>query len=597
MAGEIVEVISSIVEENKKLRPAVSIAQEIQAESSEATKIKRLLALLGDVLIAHRSLSRHVLSRVDTVLDEHVPRRKGVTVAQLRNGDGRWVETRLCVWVGDLTELSVDGIVNAANDQGLGCFTPSHRCVDNVIHRAAGPRLRAECVERMRERPGGFGSLVAGSAPIVTRGYRLPARRVLHVTGPEVTGDPTPRDVASLARCYERCLDKALELGFRSIAFPCISTGVFGYPSDAAAKVAIATVRGWLDAHRNATLVVVLDVFAEADVRAYGSELFGDPPPRLIAAKWLADADAVLVCAGAGMSGNAGELVYTVPDDFRKYYPWLVEYGYSTAYECMGLIDDPRVPGTIKSSYLVAHAHNQRFRFQPNAGYAALLEQLRGKDYFVYTSNVDGCFERAGFDAERIYTPQGDWKYMQCSAPCTRDSFWLAEPVIQRVLPLVPNDVTDDASPKCPRCGRRALGNVRGGDWFTHAPHDGSQDRFLKWIYRQLGAGTSKLVILEVGVGFNTPTVTRIPMEQICREHPNAKLVRVNPQDYQVPRDLAHKALGLSYKWSPDVVATLFAPPPPMLFGSPSSLVAAKRPLPSPKKFNWRSALISLRGR
>jgi len=592
--SKLVEVLSELAAENAALAEAgvEAIAREVAADeqSNARTRRARLEALLGDALIVHETASPELLERIEEVLPAESI--ETADVETLRR-EAFWAEERLCVWHGDVTRLAVDAIVNAANDEGLGCFVPSHRCVDNVVHRAAGPRLRAECVERMRERPGGFGSLVAGSAPIATKGYRLPAKHVLHATGPRVESAPTAGDARALAACYERCLDLALARGFESIAFPCLSTGLFGYPSAEAARVALAAVRGWLAARPEARLVVVLDVFADGDARAYERELIGESAsPLHVANAWLREAEAVVVCAGAGMSGNPGEMVYTDETDFAEQYPWLVPLGYRTAYECMGLLGDATVPDRLKRAYLVKHAHNQRYRFAPNPSYAALLDRLAGKDYFVYTSNVDGNFLRAGFDADRIYTPQGDWAWFQCELPCRRDSYWPALPDLERLLPLVP-DLPDSKVPRCPNCGRKAVGNVRGGSWFTHAPHDDAQDRFAEWIERRIADGKN-LVVLEIGVGFNTPTVTRLPMEQICRDHPNAKLVRVNPNDSQVPVDL--DAVGLPQPWSADLAALLFAQPsadsPPRNHG------AFPRHPPAPSRarpFNWRAALCSLR--
>lgn len=615
------EALGLLGAENERLRRPINQAvQDIEDDfGSESASVKRqrLEELLGDALIAQESASPELLTKIDEVLPTGPPSAALVDVERLRK-EAYWVDERLCLWLGDITLCAVDAIVNAANENGLGCFIPKHKCVDNVIHRAAGPRLRAECIERMQERPGGIGSLVAGSNPIVTQGHRLPSRYVIHVTGPNVAGVPTPSDAKKLAASYRNCLDTALSLGLESIAFPCLSTGLFGYPSDRAAKVALAALREWLAKHADAKMVVVFDLFADADVRAFERQLFGGSHTAgdgvsnaiAVASTWLRQADAVLICAGAGMSGNEGEMVYTNPTDFKRCYPWLVPYGYTTAYECMGLMKDSRVPDQLKRSYLVAHANNQRYRFLPNPGYEALLAQLHSKDYFVYTSNVDGCFVRAGFDDKRIYTPQGDWMYMQCEKPCTRDSYWLAKPDIDRVVTSVP-DVPDSLLPRCSRCGRKAVGNVRGGSWFTHAPHDQAQDRFLAWVDRQLRTGSSddespgnKLVILEVGVGFNTPTVTRLPMEQICRENSNVALVRINPQDFKVPRDLKDRAVGIAMGWTADVATALFAPPHDGQSATETPLITTnkfglRRHPPagssSSGSFDWHAMLTSLR--
>lgn len=174
---------------------------------------------------------------------------------------------RLRLWQGDITRLEVDAIVNAANSQMLGCFIPMHRCIDNAIHSAAGMQLRDECAEIMHaqghEEP-------TGKAKI-THGYNLPAKWVIHTVGPIVYGVyPTKEDCRLLADCYRNCMKLADEKGLNSIAFCCISTGEFRFPQEEAAKIAVATVREYLEAHPSTTLnAIVFNVFKDSDDKIY----------------------------------------------------------------------------------------------------------------------------------------------------------------------------------------------------------------------------------------------------------------------------------------------------------------------------------------
>ena len=173
-------------------------------------------------------------------------------------------DPRLLLWRGDITTLAVDAIVNAANSQMLGCWVPGHYCIDNAIHTFAGVQLRIECARIMQEQ----GHEEPTGTAKITSAYNLPAKHVIHTVGPIANGNPSDVHREQLASCYRSCLDVAAENHLHSLAFCCISTGVFGFPQQEAAEIALRTVRDWLATH-DAEMTVVFNVFGHADELIY----------------------------------------------------------------------------------------------------------------------------------------------------------------------------------------------------------------------------------------------------------------------------------------------------------------------------------------
>lgn len=169
----------------------------------------------------------------------------------------------ISLWQGDITRLQTDAIVNAANAQGLGCWHPLHRCIDNAIHSAAGVQLRAECHATLQ------GGTIGTGQAIITKGYNLPAKHVIHTVGPIVaTGVPSAEQEQQLAQCYRSCLQLAVDNSCHSIAFCCISTGEFRFPNRRAAEIAVQTATHFL-AYNNAPMQVVFNVFKHTDLDIY----------------------------------------------------------------------------------------------------------------------------------------------------------------------------------------------------------------------------------------------------------------------------------------------------------------------------------------
>ncbi|MFK0171498.1 protein-ADP-ribose hydrolase [Streptomyces sp. NPDC090306] len=245
-------------------------AAAIASRAPDAVIARRLLASLLTVRPA-RAWSPEVLARTDGLLAAEAADRPVVEPAALPLIGAAHPHSeypaadRTALWRGNITTLGVDAVVNAANDRLLGCFVPGHHCVDNALHSAAGPRLREDCARIMAL----LGTSETTGSAKITRGYHLPARYVLHTVGPIVRGEPGRAEAQLLARSYLSCLDLAAEAGARTLAFCSVSTGVFGYPGAAAARIALETVATWSQAHPNGLDLVVFDVFAEADHATY----------------------------------------------------------------------------------------------------------------------------------------------------------------------------------------------------------------------------------------------------------------------------------------------------------------------------------------
>lgn len=177
-------------------------------------------------------------------------------------------EPQIFLWQGDITRLSVDAIVNAANNKLLGCFAPNHKCIDNEIHTFAGIELRMECARMteymdMPEKTG---------VARMTYGYNLPAKHVIHTVGPIIYETVTDKERRELASCYRSCLQLANAYNLRSIAFCCISIGEFRFPNEEAAQIAVHTVRTYLK-ESNSKIKVIFNVFKDIDYDIYNKLL------------------------------------------------------------------------------------------------------------------------------------------------------------------------------------------------------------------------------------------------------------------------------------------------------------------------------------
>ena len=179
--------------------------------------------------------------------------------------------SRIALWQGDITQLKIDAIVNACNNQLLGCFIPLHNCIDNQIHSAAGIQLRLDCNEIMKKQ----GHPERNGDAKVTRAYNLPSKYIIHTVGPQITSKVDKQDIIDLENCYISVLKKCEEYNIKSVAFPCISTGVYSFPEVEAAKIAIKTVKKFLNENTNTKIgKVIFNVFTDKSKEIYKNILY-----------------------------------------------------------------------------------------------------------------------------------------------------------------------------------------------------------------------------------------------------------------------------------------------------------------------------------
>lgn len=502
-------------------------------------------------------IPENILIAIDTVL-QHERNQKFITHSttisplikyQSSNSQiGKGV--RLSVWKGDIATLSgTTAVVNAANSQMLGCFKPQHKCIDNAIHTAAGPRLRDECGILMKAQ---INEGPVGRAK-VTKAYCLPAEHVIHTVGPQLGQGmkPSEADIKDLRSSYERCLNAAehlnpLEDGKKVVVFCCISTGIFAFPQALAANIAVNTVKNWIDVNPETTITdIIFDVFLESDLEIYSSLLsplnltplstLPNPIPTgsslHTAASWLSKADTLIISAGAGLSASTG-LDYTSTSLFSKHLHGYKKYGFRRLYDLFCLLAWPSEQ--VKWGYYFHHLLMIR-NWPKSDVYADLLkitQSFEEGNVHVRTSNADGLFVKNEFSEGMMSTPQGRYQFLQCEKPCRKDAYFESAPLLDAAIPfLIPKtqELTDPSkAPKCTFCGRSLMLCVRSGSAFTELPYREGEQRWKDFRKGVLGKKDGLAVILELGVGMSTVGVLRWPNEDLVgRGEGRVKLIRV----------------------------------------------------------------------
>lgn len=255
----------------------------------------------------------------------------------------------------------------------------------------------------------------------------------------------------------------------------------------------------------------------------------------------IASADAIFIGAGAGLTAAAG-INFTDKEKFAEHYPGWKKRGFEMQYQLMGYRGWTMAE---QWGYYTVHLGYVYYGQKSNPLYEALRKIVGEKPYFVMTSNVDELFHKSGFDADKIYAPQGSYGKIQCTVPCT-ETVWDIRPFYEKMKAAL-NPVTqilDDeaAVPKCPNCGEDMWLHARLDGSFIDAEHRGELERLNEWMtqYR-----TKKVLLMEFGAGYNTPTVIRFPMESLYKNMPNASFIRVNLDHAAIPNN--EPTTSLSY--------------------------------------------------
>ena len=260
-----------------------------------------------------------------------------------------------------------------------------------------------------------------------------------------------------------------------------------------------------------------------------------EPMERLKAA--LQDCDAVVIGAGAGLSTAAG-FTYT-GERFEKYFSdFAAKYGIQDMYSG-GFY--PFATPEEHWAYWSRYIYINRYLDAPKPVYDDILKLVQDKDYFVITTNVDHCFQKAGFDKKRLFYTQGDYGLFQCSEPCCQETFD-NEAVIREMMERQENmKIPTELLPTCPHCGKPLTMNLRCDDTFVE--DEGwhrAAERYENFLRTRAGG---KILFLELGVGYNTPVIIKYPFWQMTAKNPNATYACINRGQAVCPQEIETQSI------------------------------------------------------
>jgi len=248
-------------------------------------------------------------------------------------------------------------------------------------------------------------------------------------------------------------------------------------------------------------------------------------------------ADAVVIGAGAGLSTAAG-FTYS-GERFEKYFSdFRKKYGFEDMY--LGGFYPYQTPEEYWA-YWSRYIFVNRYQDAPKPVYENLLKFVAGKDYFVITTNVDHCFQKAGFDKKRLFYTQGDYGLFQCSEPCCWETFDNEAVVLEMLKQQKDMKIPTELLPVCPHCGKPLIMNLRSDDKFVE--DEGwhrAAERYENFLRTRAG---EKILFLELGVGYNTPVIIKYPFWQMTAKNPNATYACVNKGQATCPPEIRHKSI------------------------------------------------------
>ncbi|WP_289823306.1 Sir2 family NAD-dependent protein deacetylase [Muribaculum intestinale] len=260
-----------------------------------------------------------------------------------------------------------------------------------------------------------------------------------------------------------------------------------------------------------------------------------------LAEERISQAEAVVIGAGAGLSAAAG-LDYSGSEFRKEFSDYIRKYGFSDLYTS-SFHDFP----TEEERWARWARHIDFIRFRPGAMplYKELYDLVKGKNYFVITTNVDSQFRKAGFDSDKIFEVQGDYGLMQCAVGC-HPQLYSDKSTVETILKHS-HDLTVDTEyvPVCPVCGGNMDVHVRKNQYFVQdeAWH-AAAERYEEFMSRY--ADNGRIVMLELGIGFNTPAIIRFPFERIAFQNPKATIIRLNSDYPEGPAETASRTISFT---------------------------------------------------